>query len=31
MNIKKYLYPNHALRNIICGPSNVGKSVFYQI
>ena len=24
----KYLYPTHPLRCIICGPSNVGKSVF---
>ena len=28
MNTEMYFYPNHPLRCIICGPSNVGKSVF---
>ena len=28
MNMDKYLYPSHPLRCKICGPSNVGKSVF---
>ena len=28
MNMEKYLYPNHLVRCIITGPSNVGKSVF---
>ena len=27
MNMDKFLYPEHRLRCIICGPSNVGKSV----
>ena len=31
MNMEKYLYPNHPLRCIICGPSNVGKSVSLTI
>ena len=26
--MKKFLYPHHPLRCIICGPSNAGKSVF---
>ena len=26
----KYLYPNHPVRCIITGPSNVGKSVFLK-
>ena len=26
--MQKYLYPNHPLRCIVCGPPNVGKSVF---
>ena len=26
--MEKFLYPKHPLRCIICGPSNVGKSVF---
>ena len=25
--MEKHLYPTHPLRCIICGPSNVGKSV----
>ena len=28
MITEKYLSPNHALRSIICGLSNVGKGVF---
>ena len=28
MDMEKYFYPNHPLRCIICGPSNVSKSVF---
>ena len=28
MTMEKFLYPNHPLRCIICGSSNVGKSVF---
>ena len=28
MKMEKSLYPNHPLRCLICGPSNVGKSVF---
>ena len=28
MTIDKNLYPNHPVRSIITGPSNVGKSVF---
>ena len=28
MNMEKYLYPNHPLRCITCGPSNMAKSVF---
>ena len=27
-NSEKFLYPNHPVRCIITGPSNVGKSVF---
>ena len=26
--MEKYLYPNHPVRCIITGPSNVGKNVF---
>ena len=26
--MEKFLYPNHPVRCIITGPSNVGKSVF---
>ena len=28
MSMEKYLYPNNPLLCNICGPSNVGKSVF---
>ena len=28
MNMEKLLYPNHPVRCITTGPSNVGKSVF---
>ena len=28
MKMEKILYPKHPLRCLICGPSNVGKSVF---
>ena len=30
MSIEKILYPNHPVRCIITGPSNVGKSVFLK-
>ena len=26
--MERFVYPTHPLRCIICGPSNVGKSVF---
>ena len=29
--MEKYLYPKHPLRYFICGPCNVGKSVFLTI
>ena len=31
MTIDKILYPNHPVRCIITGPSNVGKTVFPTI
>ena len=28
MMMEKFMYANHPLRCIICGPSNVGKNVY---